>query len=223
LTTIDSELPNESRLGVERMTARERSLLQGLDTLLRSLKVHARIQPVVERVCAQLAKKPERALMSWEAIPLTIYDNALPPAIRSSWVFVLRAGTDTGAERHPNSHQRMMSLQGTGDMRIGEDASIDESPNRSVLESKRISESKVKDAEAKIRWKSNVLVSEPDAPLQRRWVSIPPNVWHRPVVGHGADWIVVSFHTVPAEELIEERPDPEARVGTRQMRYLEHG
>ena len=33
------------------------------------------------------------------------------------------------------------------------------------------------------------------------------------------DWVVVSFHTVPAEELIEERPD-EAGVGTNQRHYV---
>ena len=62
-------------------------------------------------------------------------------------------------------------------------------------------------------WQSNVLVSDPDAPLERRWISIPKNVWHRPVIPKGADWVVVSFHTVPAAELIEERP------GARQMFY----
>ena len=33
------------------------------------------------------------------------------------------------------------------------------------------------------------------------------------------DWVVVSFHTVPAEELIDERPD-EVGEGTTQRRYL---
>jgi hypothetical protein len=108
-------------------------------------------------------------------------------------VFVLRAGADTGAERHPNSHQRMMSFEGSGDMRTGR-------PEQS---------------------QSHVLVSNPDAPMERRWISIPQNVWHRPVIGAEADWAVVSFHTVPAEELIEERPDYRTNNGTKKMRYLE--
>ena len=70
------------------------------------------------------------------------------------------------------------------------------------------------DAESEIAWHSHVLVSE-NAPLERRWVSIPKNVWHRPVIPKGTDWVVVSFHTVPAEELIEERP------GAKQMLYLD--
>jgi hypothetical protein len=44
------------------------------------------------------------------------------------------------------------------------------------------------------------------APLERRWISIPRNVWHRPVIAKGADWLVVSFHTVPPDDLIKERP-----------------
>ena len=56
--------------------------------------------------------------MAWEPIPLTIYGGAVPDAIKSSWVFVLRASANTGAERHPNSHQRMMSFQGSGDMQV---------------------------------------------------------------------------------------------------------
>ncbi|PYK51522.1 MAG: hypothetical protein DME20_01455 [Verrucomicrobia bacterium] len=64
------------------------------------------------------------------------------------------------------------------------------------------------------------MVSDPDAPLERRWVSIPRNVWHRPMVGADADWAVVSFHTVVAEELIEERPGDSSKGGTERMKYL---
>jgi hypothetical protein len=45
---------------------------------------------------------------------------------------------------------------------------------------------------------------------------VPPNVWHQAVVP-AEDWVVVSFHTVPAEELIEERPDA---TDLSQRRYL---
>src|SRR5262249_51624728 len=145
--------------------------------LLRSEAVRARIDPVVRRVAQKLAEDPA-AVMAWEPIPLAIYGEPLPPAIRSSWVFILRAGATTGAERHPNSHQRMMSFQGAGDFQTG-------GPGN---------------------WQSNPLVSAKDAGLEQRWISIPPNVWHQAVVP-GGDWAVVSFHTVPAHELIEERPD----------------
>jgi hypothetical protein len=174
------------------MTPEERTRLESIDTILRSETVREQIRPIVERVRAELARKKE-ALMTWEPIPLTVFGRALPGEIRSAWVFVLRAGADTGAERHPNSHQRMMSFQGSGDMQTGEPG----------------------------QWQSNVLVSNPEAPLEQRWISIPQNAWHRPVVGADADWTVVSFHTVLAEELIEEKPDDSAKDGTKQMKYLE--
>lgn len=169
------------------------TILEKLDELLRAKGVRETILPIVKRVRADLAQKPD-AIMAWEPIPLATFESALPPKICSSWVFILRAGVNTGAERHPNSHQRMMSFAGSGDLQV--QAGLD-SP-----------------------WQSNVLTSDPGATLEQRWVSIPQNVWHQPVVASEADWVVVSFHTVPAEELIEERPDPGSALGTKQMVYL---
>src|SRR5438128_9361129 len=98
------------------VTREERSLLETLDKIVRSEKVHAQILPMVERVRTQLARKSD-ALMAWEPIALETF-GALPSEIRSGWVFILRAGVDTGAERHPNSHQRMLTFTGTGDMKM---------------------------------------------------------------------------------------------------------
>jgi hypothetical protein len=184
------------------MTTEERALLQKLDGILRLENVHAQIRPIVERVRSELARKQD-TLMAWEPISLTLFGGVLPAVIRSSWVFILRAGANTGAERHPNSHQRMMSFEATGDMQIeakppGRDA---HSPSNIV-------------------WQSNILVSDLEASLEQRWISIPQNVWHRPVIPKGADWVVVSFHSVPAEELIEERPPADGAGGMKQMLYL---
>src|SRR6266403_2151988 len=173
------------------MTLEERSRLEALDTALRSDSVREHIRSVVVRVREQLDRRKD-ALMCWEPFPLEVLAATLPPEIRSAWVFVLRAGADTGAERHPNSHQRMMSYEGTGDMQTGEPG----------------------------EWQSNVLVSDPNAPLEQRWISIPPNDWHRPVVRKDEDWAVVSFHTVVADEVIEEKPDSGSKDGTKQMKYL---
>jgi hypothetical protein len=154
----------------------------------------------------ETARKGERKVMAWEPIPLSIYGNALPAMICSSWVFILRAGTNTGAERHPNSHQRMMSFEGSGDMQVEDE--------------QQTSDVRGQTSDVTMRWQSNVLVSDPVALLERRWISIPENVWHQPVVSKQADWVVVSFHTVPAEELIEERPIDHAASRTKQMRYV---
>jgi hypothetical protein len=72
----------------------------------------------------------------------------------------------------------------------------------------------------KAAWQSNVLISDPETSLERRWISIPQNVWHQPVVPKGVNCVVVSFHTVPAAELIEERPGSGGARGTKQMVYL---
>lgn len=172
------------------MSPQERSILESLDALLRSDAVRARIDPIVEEVARKLAQD-RTATMAWEPIPLSVYGESLPGPIRSSWVFILRAGATTGAERHPNSHQRMMSYREAGDMQTGGEE----------------------------RWQSNPLVSERGADLERRWISIPVNVWHQVVVPD-RDWVVVSFHTVPADELIEERPDAGDAGRTHQRLYL---
>ena len=111
--------------------------------------------------------------------------------IRSSWVFAIRAQANTGAERHPNSQQRMMSYRCSGELQIwtGE------------------------------RWRSNTLVSDLEAQIENRWISIPPNTWHQAVVTK-ENWIVVSFHTVAEGELIEERPDADNIGLTHQRKYL---
>lgn len=173
------------------MTGPERSLLEALDALLSRDRGRSRIEPILHRVQRDLLADPA-ARMAWEPIPLTVYGDALPPAIRSSWVFVLRAGVVTGAERHPNSHQRMTSVRGSGDLQTGGEG----------------------------RWRSHPLVSGLDEPLERRWASIPPMTWHQAVVPEGEDWQVVSFHTAPAEELIEERPDAAGAAGARRRLYL---
>jgi len=178
------------------VTAEERSLLERLDAIVGSEEIRAQIYPIVERVRTALARN-QKAQMTWEPIPLTIYGGALPSEIRSSWVFVLRAGATTGAERHPNSHQRMMSFEAAGDLQVQTGADGGQG-----------------------QWQSNFLVSDPDAPLEGRWISIPRNVWHQVVVPEGRDWVVVSFHTVLPEELIEERPDSNDAGGTKQMLYL---
>ena len=172
------------------MSPQEQLILESLDALLQSDAVRAGIEPIVDRV-EQESARDQGAAMALEPIPLSIFGEALPAFVRSSWVFILRAGATTGAERHPNSHQRMMSFRGAGDLQTGRDG----------------------------RWQSNPLISERDADLQCRCLSIPINVWHQAVVPE-LDWVVVSFHTVPADELIEERPNPADSGLTDQRRYV---
>jgi hypothetical protein len=172
------------------MSPQEQLLLESLDALLQSDAVRARIDLIVERGQRKLAQD-RAAAMAWEPIPLSIYGESLPAFIRSSWVFVLRAWATTGAERHPNSHQRIMSFRGIGDLQTEDDG----------------------------HWQSNLLISNREVALAQRWVTIPPNVWHQAIVAD-SDWVVVSFQTVSAEELIEERPDTTDASRTQQRKYV---
>jgi hypothetical protein len=194
----DDESAEERALvaGATKGMRAERRILQSLDSAVSSPRAVAALAPVCERVLATLARGP-REIEAWEPVPLGLYGAALPPEIRSSWVFVLRRRVTTGAERHPNSIQRMMSWRGHGDFQVH-------------------------DGE---RWRSHHLVGDSAAPLERRWVSIPAETWHQGVVGE-QDWLVVSFHTVAADELIEERPDPGDPdplhpLRTRRRKYVE--
>ena len=132
------------------------------------------------------------ALMAWEVVPLDVFRAGLPESIRSCWIFVIRAGAATGAERHPNSHQRSFSLAGSGtfELRDGKE------------------------------WRPHALSSTEGGSIEQRCVSIPPSTWHRLFAGP-EPWGMVSFHTVAPEELIEERPvDPADLNGeTHQERY----
>ncbi len=163
----------------------ERQILQSLENQIRAPRALAYLSRLADEVSAKLHADPA-ARLAWKPVPLGTYE-VLPEGIASSWVFVLRAGCSSGAERHPNSIQRVMSFGGSADMQTwnGE------------------------------RWVSNILQSDADT-IERRWLSIPVNVWHRPVMGD-VDWVVVSFHTASDEALIEELPldDEHPDAGTR--------
>ena len=158
----------------------ERAVLRALDRAASAPAARAALARIAERVLATLARAPGE-IEAWEAVPLDVYgEGPLPPGVGSSWVFALRRGVATGAERHPNSRQRMFGWSGGGDFQVHDGT----------------------------RWVSHYLSADPQAPLEERWLSIPPDTWHQGVVGD-EDWVVVSFHTVPRAELVEERPDPE--------------
>jgi hypothetical protein len=179
MSRLDLELELESR---ERRTdhrrmgdSEELGFLSALDRVLRAPAAAGEIAAVVSRVRRHLSDHPASAL-AWEPIPLSAYGPGLPAEIRSSWVFILRANTETGAERHPNSVQRMVSWDGAGDFQTRRGGA----------------------------WESHLLTSDLSAPLERRWITIPVDVWHQGVVPP-RDWVVVSFHTAAEEDLIEER------------------
>ena len=179
-------------------SADEVAIIERLDGLIRRDQAVECIEKAIATASAKLAANPG-APLAWDAIPLDVYGPQLPEMIRSSWVFILRSQSISGAERHPNSHQRMASYRGSGDFQICFRAPLQNS--------------------GPLQWESNHLSSDPAAGLSQRWVSIPPNTWHQGVTGP-EDWVVVSFQTAPERELIEERPDPADTSITHRRTYL---
>jgi hypothetical protein len=159
------------------MKESEVETLQSINEMLQHPDIAGRIDEIADRVERNFQTASES--LAWETVPLKIYRNRLPPAIRSSWVFLLKEGCSSGAERHPNSHQRVRAWRGKGDLQI-----------------------RIHDV-----WESNILEPRFDIPLEQQWASIPVGVWHQAVTDPGAHWIVVSFHTANETELIEERPE----------------
>lgn len=158
-------------------------VLEQLDRAVNGPNVSARVAGILARVTATLQAGHE--VLAWETVPLSLFANALPSNIASCWVFVVRQGEETRAERHPNSHQRTLSLAGDGEFQL----------------------------RPRHEWERHHITSARDAPLEHRWVSIPVNTWHRWIAG-GKPWGVLSFHTVAAAELIEETPvDPDRLDG----------
>jgi hypothetical protein len=145
-----------------------------LDLAVRPPSVREVLDRLAATAARELHEKPA-AHLAWCAVSLDLYEN-LSHEIASSWVFVLRANSTSGAERHPNSIQRFMSLRNEGDMQTWTGT----------------------------EWQSHILKADADAPFDERWLSIPLNVWHKPVMGN-RDWTVVSFHTSGTADLIEER------------------
>jgi len=159
------------------MEIAEKKILELLDIAVKEDNIKQYMIGVIQRVEQTLENDP-KALMAWEPIPIDLYNQQLPSDIKSSWVFILRKNTTTGAERHPNSIQRMMSYKGSGDFQ----------------------------SKPALKWNSNFLESNFGGDIEKRWISIPLNVWHQGIVGN-ENWVVISFHTAEVSELIEERPE----------------
>ena len=160
----------------------EDKLLERLDRAVRASRVADTIERTAVELGALLTKDP-LARLAWRTVPLKMYGH-LPDEIASSWVFVLRANSTSGAERHPNSIQRVMSYSGSADLQTWDGRA----------------------------WESHCLSSGFDKSIDERWLSIPTNVWHRPIM-NDTDWIVVSFHTAAPETLIEERAADDENPG----------
>lgn len=156
------------------MDAEQTSVLETLDEIVQQSRVAQALDSAVCKAQEQLSQNPD-AVSASVTVSLDVYGEQLPKIIQSSRVFVLRARTQSKRERHPNSHQRVLSYRGCGDIRTFEEKT----------------------------WRSHFITSNPSAGIDERWVSVPQRIWHQPIAGEN-DWVSIAFHTVSQEELVDE-------------------
>ena len=141
------------------------------------------VQEALHGALAQARASLAQSDDEWHSIPVAmqVYGDNLPDAIRSSRVVVFRAGASGRYERHPNSEQFVCVVAGAVDIQTLDDG----------------------------RWKANPKSADA-ADVSTRWSYVPQDVWHHPVVGGDSGCEIVAFHTVTADELIDEHGEPEA-------------
>lgn len=167
-------------------------LLAQLGSAVARLTADPRFVATLARVAAALEASP-REPQAWAALPPELLTPDFPSEIRSCWVFMLRGGATFGAERHPNSHQRSVALRGTATFEVLEDNV----------------------------WAPRPIAGGGNDPLGNRWISIPPNTWHRIQIGPDT-FVSCSFHTAEAAALIEETPVAQDLSVTHQRLYQSH-
>jgi hypothetical protein len=156
------------------MDPHEATLLRKLEEILESQPARMVIDDAIAQAKNQLDADPQWPAGSVQ-VPLSIWGPDLPSDIKSCRVFVLRAGGEFKIERHPNSCQRVLSLAGTGKIRVFEKPTPGEVS----------------------------LCSDKHGPLEMRWASLSENIWHQSV-SDNEDWVVLTFHTASERELIDE-------------------
>ena len=166
-------------------------VLTGLADLVSGRSVKTALSEIAPRVERALAAEPSKP-QAWEPVPLDVFGAGLPDSIESSWIFVLRARARFGAERHPNSHQRSIALGGSAIFELREDDV----------------------------WVPSRIDASAGGGAGGRSISIPAGTWHRIAIGP-ENFASLSFHTVPAHELIEETPVADDLSVTRTRLY--HG
>ena len=171
------------------MPDRNDSVLARLGSLIAEPGFQGQLSPILSRVEGALAASPEQP-QAWEPLPLGIFGGDLPGGIQSGWVFVLRSDAKFGAERHPNSHQRTFALRGSAVFELFRNGA----------------------------WAPHPIQGRGADSVAGSSVSIPAGVWHRIAIGP-QNLVSLSFHTVPAEALIEETPVGEDLSVTKKRLY----
>ena len=91
--------------------------LKKLNAAVESLVRQESFPRAVERLRLELNGSPEPFV--WSTVDLDTLGVALPPSIKSGWIFLLRSDVPSGCHYHPNSVQHMVVLNGQGRSKVG--------------------------------------------------------------------------------------------------------
>jgi hypothetical protein len=150
-----------------------RKIAQHLDDLVRLPSVRSAIQIATVEVQAELLRDASLKAAS-RPIPLSVFGPKVPAGVKSCRLFTLRANTPFDREMHPNSTQYILSLAGSGEIRV---------------------------RQSRDTWKADRLGSESDSSLEQRWHSVQAGCWHQPVATGAKSWTVLGFHSASEQEL----------------------
>ncbi|HWN99314.1 MAG TPA: cupin domain-containing protein [Blastocatellia bacterium] len=91
--------------------------LEKLNTAVDFLINQETLRKTIDRLTEEI--KHSKEAFVWSVINLSSIDCALPEAIRSCWIFVLKKDLSSGCHYHPNSIQHMVALRGQGTSKVG--------------------------------------------------------------------------------------------------------
>jgi hypothetical protein len=154
-----------------------RKIAQHLDELVRLPPVRSAIQIATDEVEAELLRDGSLKAAS-RPIPLSVFGTKVPAGVKSCRLFTLRADTPFDREMHPNSTQYVLSLAGSGEIRVRQSCNT---------------------------WKADRLDSESDSTFEQRWHSVQAGCWHQPVSIGGKSWTVLAFHSASEQEIRDVR------------------
>lgn len=92
-------------------------VLAELIHVVESKAVANKLKPAVADVLDALIASPKEP-QAWEPLQQDFFGARLPDGIKSGWLFALRNGAVFGNERHPNSWQPSIALQGAAEFEL---------------------------------------------------------------------------------------------------------
>ena len=101
----------------ERLECMRDRVLSELVDLVASEGVSEKLKPETEKLLRKLADYPGEP-QAWQPLAAGFFGFQLPSEVKSAWLFALRDRGVFGNERHPNSWQRSIALEGEAEFEL---------------------------------------------------------------------------------------------------------